>query len=268
MRTRVRRRESARAIRGMKEKEGTRVCVCALWYACIRANLPIESNNWSVWISEICEMPVLSTQTAPLRTAWIAFSWSLRKKYADLVKISVLIISTRSELLTRTHGKFLFSAQHFVTPFPDKFSSAYRIYKIMQKKQQAYKTTGIRFSYMFCSIAALSWALYTPPCRDVSAGDPASDADTSRCVSSTRGSFPKIVSPYIEVTVFTFDIANSCSRWALFFPEFWGLAPAAWMAYIYIDQRSAICMRVCCTLFILLPLFTLSLQPFNVLICI
>ena len=135
--------------------------------------------------------------------------------------------------------------------------------KLCRKKQQAYKTTGIRFSYMFCSIAALSWALYTPPCRDGSAGDPASDADTSRCVSSTRGSFPKIVSPYIEVTVFTFDIANSCSRWALFFPEFWGLAPAAWMAYIYIDQRSAICMRVCSTLFILLPLFTLSLQPFN-----
>ncbi len=63
------------------------VCVCALWYACFRANLPIESNNWSVWISEICEIPVLSTQTAPLRTAWIAFNWSLRKKYADLVKI-------------------------------------------------------------------------------------------------------------------------------------------------------------------------------------
>eukprot|EP00001_Collodictyon_triciliatum_P028351 05155_6 len=91
------------------------------------------------------------------------------------------------------------------------------------------RTAWIAFNSMFCSIAARS-ALYTPPGRDGSDGNPASDADSSRCGSSFRESFPKIVSPYIEVTVFTFDIANSCSRRALVFPKFWGLAPAAWMA--------------------------------------
>jgi hypothetical protein len=128
-----------------------------------------------------------------------------------------------------------------------------------------------RFFYMFCSIAALSLALYTPPCRDGSDGDPASDADTSRCGSSTRESFPKIVSPYMEVTVFTFDIANSCSSRALIFPEFWGLAPAAWMAYIY-GIREVRCVCVCSALCLFsyrTPsevvwcwLFT-CLQPFN-----
>ena len=130
-----------------------------------------------------------------------------------------------------------------------------------------------RFSYMFCSIAALSWALYTPPFRDGSNGDPAGDADSSRCGSSTRESFPKIVSPYIEVTVFTFDIANSCSRRALFFPKFWGLAPAAWMAYIYmVSEKCDVYACVLHSVYILLPhsfevawccLFPLCLQPFN-----
>ena len=54
------------------------------------------------------------------------------------------------------------------------------------------------------------------------------------------------------MTVFTFDIANSCSRRALVFPKFWGLAPAAWMAYmnIYsIREVRCVCVRAALCLY-------------------